>query len=295
MAKLPPLTALRCFEAAARHKSFSLAARELHVTQSAVSHQVRQLEDWFGLTLFDRQGRQTVPTPRGETLASSLGDAFTIMHEACRVMKSGASGTPLTIAVLPSIATIWLIPRLEAFFQRFPHIPVKVIYLLPGVPLNFADIDIAITWSREGSVPARVTRLFSGDTVAVANPALLARDGPFGRPADLLHAHLLHDTDHTGWQRYMKRLGLRHPPANGDPVFEDFNLLRAAVLSGQGLALCPRSLIRDDVAAGRLVELFPETCINEDWGYWLAEPDSTEGRAEGIAAFKDWVLAEAAA
>ncbi|MFO1034415.1 MAG: LysR family transcriptional regulator [Hyphomicrobiales bacterium] len=176
MAKLPPLTALRCFEAAARHKSFSLAARELHVTQSAVSHQVRQLEDWFGLTLFDRQGRQTVPTAKGEQLAESLGDAFAIMQEACRVVKSGSTGAPLTIAVLPSIATIWLIPRLEAFFQQHPNIPVKVIYLLPGVPLSLKT-RTSPSPAREGAMEGKATRLFSGDTVAVANPALIARDG----------------------------------------------------------------------------------------------------------------------
>lgn len=196
MAKLPPLNALRCFEAAARHRSFSRAASELHVTQSAVSHQVRQLEDWFGVMLFERQGRQTVPTGKGETLASGLAEAFAIMQESCRQVKTSQAGATLTIAVLPSIATIWLIPKLAAFFKAHPEIPVKVVYLLAGQPLSFNDIDIAITWGTERSQhEGRATRLLLGDSVAVANPALIAREGPFERSHALLHAPLLHDTD----------------------------------------------------------------------------------------------------
>jgi LysR family transcriptional regulator, glycine cleavage system transcriptional activator len=295
MAKLPPLNALRCFEAAARHRSFSRAASELHVTQSAVSHQVRQLEDWFGIMLFERQGRQTLPTSRGEALALDLAEAFGIMLDACRQVKAGHGGATLTIAVLPSIATIWLIPKLEAFFQAHPTIPVKVVYLLQGQPLSFDDIDIAITWGKDGANAGKAVRLLAGDTVAVANPALIARDGPFDKSHSLLHAPLLHDTDRQGWLRFMKKLGLRHANPDSGPVFEDFNLLRAAALAGQGLALCPRSLIMDDVKAGRLVHLFDGTAINEDWGYWLVEPENTEGRADAIAAFKAWILGEAAA
>jgi len=296
LAKLPPLNALRCFEAAARHRSFSRAAGELHVTQSAVSHQVRQLEDWFGIMLFERQGRQTVPTPKGETLANGLAEAFAVMAESCRQVKASQTGATLTIAVLPSIATIWLIPKLNAFFKTHPEVPVKVVYLLAGQPLNFNDIDIAITWGKEGSAgEGRATRFLAGDSVAVANPALIAREGPFERSQSLLHASLLHDTDRQGWQRFMKRLGLRHANPEGGPVFEDFNLLRAAALAGQGLALCPRSLIQDDVSAGRLVLLFEGTAINEDWGYWLVEPHHKEGRADAISAFKAWLMKEAGA
>jgi LysR family glycine cleavage system transcriptional activator len=296
MTKLPPLNALRCFESAARHRSFSRAAEELHVTQSAVSHQVRQLEDWFGIMLFERQGRQTVPTSKGETLATGLAEAFGIMQDACRQVRASQTGATLTIAVLPSIATIWLIPKLAAFFKAHPDVPVKVVYLLAGQPLNFNDIDIAITWETEVSRGGgKAVRLLAGDTVAVANPTLIAREGPFEKSHALLHAPLLHDTDRQGWQRFMKKLGLRHANPESGPVFEDFNLLRAAALAGQGLALCPRSLIQDDVLAGRLVLLFEGTAINEDWGYWLVEPSNTEGRADAIAAFKSWLMREAAA
>lgn len=246
--------------------------------------------------LFERQGRQTLPTSKGETLASGLADAFAIMAESCRQVKSAQSGNTLTIAVLPSIATIWLIPKLAAFFKEHPEIPVKVVYLLAGQPFNFNDIDIAITWGKAGNAgDGRAIRFLAGDSVAVANPALIAREGPFERSHSLLHAPLLHDTDRQGWQRFMKKLGIRHANPESGPVFEDFNLMRAAALAGQGLALCPRSLIQDDVNGGRLVVLFEGTAINEDLGYWLVEPENTEGRADAIAAFKAWLMKEAGA
>ncbi|MCA0432897.1 MAG: LysR family transcriptional regulator [Proteobacteria bacterium] len=295
MPKLPPLNALRCFEAAARLRNFSRAADELHVTQSAVSHQVRLLEDWFEMQLFERQGRQTIPTPRGEALAHSLHEAFGLMKEACRQVKISQSGATLTIAVLPSIATIWLIPRLDDFFRTYPQIPVKVVYLIAGQPLNFDEIDIAVTWGKSGPAEGVSTRLFPGDTVAVANPQLISRAGPFDKANALLHAPLLHDTDRQGWQRFMKRLGLRHANPEGGPVFEDFNLLRAAALAGQGIALCPRSLVAEDVQAGRLVFLYEGTAINEDMGYWLVEPENKEGRIGPIAAFKSWLSAKTGA
>ncbi len=166
-----------------------------------------------------------------------------------------------------------------------------------GNTINSAGLtDIAITWGTERSQhEGRATRLLVGDSVAVANPALIAREGPFERSHALLHAPLLHDTDRQGWQRFMRKLGLRHANQESGPVFEDFNLLRAAALAGQGLALCPRSLIQDDVSAGRLVVLFEGTAINEDLGYWLVEPHNTEGRASAIGAFKAWLMKEAGA
>ncbi len=121
LTRLPSLNALRCFEAAARSGSFSRAAEELNVTQSAVSHQVRQLEQWFGLSLFDRQGRQTVPTPKGQELARSLAEAFDIMGAACRRIAQSETGPALTIAALPSIATIWLIPGCRSSSPRIPR------------------------------------------------------------------------------------------------------------------------------------------------------------------------------
>ncbi len=290
VSRLPSLNALRCFEAAARSGSFSRAAEELNVTQSAVSHQVRQLEDWFGVSLFDRMGRQTIPTPKGQELARSLAEAFDIMAAACRRLSQSENGPALTIAALPSIATIWLIPRLSQFFLDHPEVSVKVIYAFTGQKINFDECDIAILWGPGEWEGTRSTRLLAGNTVAVCNPNYLEKEGPFEVPQAILGKSLLHDTDRLDWQNWMRHAGLKHAGPSPGPIFQDFNLLRAAALAGQGIALCPRSLISDDLASGRLVQLF-ETAIKLDYAYSILEPASGSGRrTETITLFKDWLL-----
>lgn len=292
MARLPPLNALRCFEAAARHQSFSKAAQELHVTQSAISHQIRLIEDWFGMSLFVRQGRQTIPTGQGREFAEAVEDAFKIVQDAAARLKSSEANPTLTIASIPSIATIWLIPRLEGFFKAHPEFPVKVVYSIYGQPIDFADIDICITWGTKGSDEHRHTLLFPGATIAVGNPALIERTGPFDAPETLLSAPLLHDSSRVDWQVFMRLAGIRNAQQCPGPIFEDFNFLRAAALAGQGLALCPKSVVQSDIDAGRLVELYKGIVVKEDFGYWLVEP-SDEKIPPAREAFKKWLLSRA--
>lgn len=295
ISRLPSLNALRCFEAAARSGSFSRAAEELNVTQSAVSHQVRQLEQWFGLSLFDRLGRQTMPTPKGQQLARSLAEAFDIMGAACRRLAQSEAGPSLTIAALPSIATIWLIPRLSQFFLDHPEISVKIIYAYYGQKIDFDECDIGILWGPGEWEGCHSTRLLDGDTVAVCNPNYLEKEGPFAQPQSILAKPLLHDTDRLDWQNWMRHAGVKHAGPSPGPVFQDFNLLRAAALAGQGLALCPRSLVADDVASGRLVQLF-DTAIKRDYAYCIIEPADGNGRrTDAIIQFRDWLLTSARA
>ncbi len=290
MARLPSLNALRCFEAAARSGSFSRAAEELNVTQSAVSHQVRQLEDWFGLTLFDRQGRQTIPTAKGQELARSLAEAFDIMAAACRRLQQNEHGPALTIAALPSFATIWLIPRLSQFFREHPEVSVKVVYAFAGQKLDFDEIDIAVLWGPPGEWEGfRATKLLPGATAPICNPIFLDREGPFDVPQAILGKPLLHDDDRLDWQNWMRHAGLKHAGPAPGPIFQDFNLLRAATLAGQGIALCPLSLIADDLLSGRLVQLF-DIAIKEDYAYTIVEPASGKGRrSEALEVFKQWL------
>ena len=289
MARLPSLNALRCFEAAARSGSFSRAAEELNVTQSAVSHQVRQLEDWFGLALFDRQGRQTLPTPKGQELARSLAEAFDIMAAACRRLQQSESGPALTIAALPSFATIWLIPRLSQFFQDHPEVSVKVVYAFAGQKLDFDEIDIAVLWGPGDWEGCQATPLLPGATAPICNPIFLEKQGPFDVPQAILGKPLLHDDDRLDWQNWMRHAGLKHAGPAPGPIFQDFNLLRAATLAGQGIALCPLSLIADDLSSGRLVQLF-DIAIKQDYSYSIIEPENVSGRrSEALDTFKRWL------
>jgi LysR family transcriptional regulator, glycine cleavage system transcriptional activator len=294
LARLPPLNALKCFETAARHGSFSRAAEELHVTQSAVSHQIRQLEEWFGVPLFDRQGRQTLPTPKGLELAASLAEAFGIMDAACqRIAKSDGKST-LTIAAIPSIATIWLIPRLPAFQKAHPNIGVRLLHAIYEQPIDFEDVDLAIVYGEWSQAPPGATKFLEGVSYPVCSALYLEQAGPLKEPADLLKCGLLHDFDRRPWSRWFKAAGTRIDDPLPGPLFEGFNLLHSAILAGQGVGLAPTAILADDLKAGRLVKLF-DTPILEEKAYFISEPaNPRESRADEVAMFKAWLLGEAA-
>ncbi len=287
----PPLAALRVFEAVARHGSFSRAANELCVTQSAVSHQVRGLEAWFGTPLFERSGNRATLLPHASELASALRRAFGDVATACQRARRAGGPPGLTVAVIPSVAICWLIPRLGAFRAIAPGLGVRVIYALHGQPIDFSDVEVAIVFAETPPALAgmTVTHFLPGRTVPVCAPHL----GQPGTATEMLAAGLLHDTDLSGWRAWLDTAGLPEVEVAPGPVFEDFNLLRAAVLAGQGIALCPPAIIADDLCQGRLLRL-SEIAIRESYGYYVvstAEPQAQSGPA--VAAFRNWLLSTA--
>jgi LysR family glycine cleavage system transcriptional activator len=294
VARLPPLNALKCFEAAARTGSFSRAADELHVTQSAVSHQIRHLEEWFGVALFDRQGRQTLPNMQGSELARSLAEAFTIVGAACQRIAKSEGKASLTIAAIPSIATIWLIPRLPAFMRLHPEINVRLMHAVYDYPIDFEDVDLAIIYGDWDEAPLHATKFLEGVSVPVCNPVYLEQMGPFRKPADLLKCSLLHDLDRRPWSRWFKAAGLKNEDQQPGPLFEGFNLLHSAMLAGQGVGLAPTAILADDLKEGRLVRLFDTEVLHEK-AYYIIEPASPRlSRAGEVATFKDWLLKQVA-
>lgn len=289
----PPLGALRVFEAVARHGSFSRAADELCVTQSAVSHQVRGLEAWFGAPLFARSGNRATLLPHAAELAAALARAFGDVDAACRRARRAGGPPSLTVAVIPSVAICWLIPRLGSFRALVPGLEVRVVYALHGQPIDFGDVDVAVVFA--GAPPLlpemTVTPFLPGRTVPVCAPHL----GQPATAAEMLAAGLLHDTDASGWRAWLDASGAPEVEVPAGPMFEDFNLLRAAALAGQGVALCPPAIIVDDLREGRLVPL-SETAIRDGYGYYIvsaAEPDPQRG--PGIEAFRAWLLSTAPA
>ena len=295
MFRLPPLNALKCFEAAARHQSFSKAADELHVTQSAVSHQIRQLEQWFGVTLFDRQGRLTAPTPEGSELAAALAEAFGQMQSACSRIAKNEGRTTLTIASIPSIATIWLIPRLPDFMKKHPGITVRLMHAYYDQPVDFGDVDLAINYGDWDEAPAGATHFLSGVSVPVASAMYLDQHGPFNEPADLLKTTLLHDQDRKAWPQWFKAASVPVKASLPGPLFEGFNMLHSAILAGQGVGLAPTALLRRDMDQGNLVRLFPIEVLQHR-AYFITEPAvARTSRANEVAVFKEWLLREAKA
>lgn len=284
----PPLGALRVFEAVARLGSFSRAADELCVTQSAVSHQIRGLEAWFGAALFERSGNRAILMGHAAELAAALGRAFGDVDAACRRARRAGGPAILTVAVIPSVAICWLIPRLGHFRAVAPGLEVRVVYALHGQPIDFADVDVAVVFAAAPPVFPGMTAapFLPGRTVPVCAPHL-------GHPRsaeDMLTAGLLHDTDASAWRLWFDASGAPELTLAAGPVFEDFNLLRAAALAGQGVALCPPAIIADDLREGRLVQL-SDTAIRDGYGYYVVsavEPDTQHGHA--IKAFRGWLL-----
>lgn len=298
---LPPLTALRSFEAVARLGSFRAAAESLCVTQSAVSHQIRNVESWLGAPLFERQGNRTRLLPHGAELARRISLAFGEIEVACDHARARGGDDVLVVAAIPSVATCWLIPRLSRFRAAHPGIRIRIIYALHGSDINFRDIHLAFVFSRGEPVFANAQSRFflSGHCVPVCSPALLQSLGHApATVADFLRLGLLHDRSSEGWREWLSAIAATGESGDGTPViegatFEDFSLLRAAALSGQGVALCPRAMISPDLDTGRLVQVSDRILV-EGYDYYVlsalaVEPPSIRRAAQ---LFLDWTIAE---
>lgn len=287
-----PLNALRALDAVVKTGSFKAAADLLFVTQSAVSHQIRHLEEWLGGPLFDREGGRPRLLPHGAELARAVSLSLAEMEAACGRARTGMKAGPLVIAAIPSVAVCWLIPRLAGFRAAHPDMEIRVVYAMHGRDVDFRDVHLAFVFAKGLPELAGVTAepFLPGDSVPVCSPAILRGARP-ERPSEFLSLGLLHDTDQSGWAAWFRRMGVPMPVLAGAPVFEDFNLLRAAALAGQGVALCPRAMIGDDIAAGRLVAL-SDVSVQGDQGYCLLSGPGAQGAlAQAALSFRDWAFA----
>jgi LysR family transcriptional regulator, glycine cleavage system transcriptional activator len=287
-----PLNALRCFEVVARTRSFTLAAAELHVTQSAVSHQIKQLEQWVGSPLFERRGNSCKMLPYAATLANSLSAVFSELDTACRRARSGTTSKPLVIAVIPSVATCWLIPRLSDFRKRFPEITTRVVYAIHGHHIDFNEVDVAIIYAQQKPEIRNTiaTHLLAGDSAPVCSASFLELQGELQTPDQILKAGLLHDTDRRGWAEWFRKATPQKMDFAEGLIFEDFNLLRAATLAGQGISLCPLTIIEDDLRSNRLIAL-SSVIVNSASAYYLVESTRTTSvPRDDIKHFHDWVF-----
>lgn len=291
----PPLNALRAFEAVARTGSFRAAAESLFVTQPAISHQIKHLEEWLGGPLFDRGGRVPVLLPRGVSLARELTMALDAIAAACRRARPVAS-TGVVVAAIPSVAICWLIPRLPRFRALHPDIQLRVVYAHHGQEIDFQTTDLAFTFADSCPEAEGMSSepFMSGRSIPVASPALVGSE-PLGLTTrDLLKVGLLHDNDLSGWRTWLDRAGQPVPEALPGAVFEDFNLLRVAALAGQGVALCSLAMIRPDLAEGRLVQL-SEISVLEGFNYYLTQSDMVPldpARHRARQALLSWIRSE---
>ncbi|CAH0534259.1 Glycine cleavage system transcriptional activator [Vibrio stylophorae] len=291
--RLPPLNSLKVFEAAARHLSFTRAAEELFVTQAAVSHQIKALEEFLALKLFRRRNRSLFLTEEGQSYFLDIKDIFAAISDATdKVLARSAKGT-LTVSLTPSFAIQWLVPRLSDFNEQEPDIDVRI----KAVDLDDGsltdDVDVAIYYGRGNWPGLRVDKLYQETLIPVCSPKLLTGPKPMRQLADLAQHTLLHDTSRKEWKAYAKNNDLLNLNVNHGPIFSHSSMVLQAAIHGQGVALANSVLAQPDLEAGRLVCPFDEVLVSKNAFYVVSHDKHTDtGR---VQAFRDWILARAEA
>jgi LysR family glycine cleavage system transcriptional activator len=296
--RLPPLNALRAFEAAARHLNFSRAADELSVTPGAVSQQIQNLEDYVGAALFKRTPKGLLLTDAAQTALPALREAFDRLAEAASLLTAAVDGRRLTLTAPPSFAAKWLVPRLGAFEQAHPQVDVWLSAAIELVDLTAGEVDIAVRYGGGRYPGLEVKRLFSETVIPVASPAHL-EEHPLNSPADLANHILLHDGSPDlddscpDWSMWLAARGLKGVDGMRGPRFNQSSLVIEAAVNGRGVALAKRTLAAADLEAGRLVAPL-QIATAVDFAYYLVHPKA-KGRLPQVKAFVSWIEAEALA
>ncbi len=292
--QIPPLNALRAFEAVARHLSFTGAADELGVTQGAVSQQVKKLEAHLGLLMFRRVHQGLLLTDAGQTYLPVVREAFDGLALGTRNLKSRERGGVLTVSVSAGFATKWLVPRSHRFHERHPDIDLRISTSQEHINFARGDVDLAVRHG-DGIWPdLDAVCLMAENVFPVCSPALAEEPGGLKAPIDLRHHTLLRSWRPDYWPRWFAAAGAAGAvDTTRGPAFNDHSNAIQAAIDGQGVALGRTALVGDDLLAGRLVRPF-ERVIPADIAYWIVCPTGTGGRPK-IVAFRDWLLAEAEA
>lgn len=287
--RLPPLVALRTFEAAARHASFSRAAEELLVTHSAVSHQIKSLEAHLGLVLFRRLHRRVVLTEAGEALFDKVRTAFDLLETGTDQVVSSYKLRPLVVSCIATFSMRWLMPRLHDFHTRYPDIDVRL--CAPDSPLEFFrdDVDVSIRSGGHEAWPSglEVQPFLDEAFGPVCSPELLRRY-PLHHPDDLRHHTLLHtETRKTAWADWLRLTGVETIDATAGQRFDTFYFLLQAAASSFGVAIGPDVLVADDITAGRLVA--PFGFVPSGRSMFVLYP-TLRAHNPQLTAFRDWLM-----
>ena len=296
--RLPPLNAVRAFEAAARHGNFTRAADELSVTQGAVSHQVRSLEEWFGFALFERHKREVRLTQKGETYLTFVRAMLNELHSVTQMVRGKTTEESLCISVPESFAVNWLIGRLGSFTERHPELTVRL------TSQNQIDdqgkvvgeegthwVDLRIRYGRAKWPGLRVLKLFDEQVFPVCHPDYGA--GQLRELGDLSHHALIHDDMQMSWVSWLRSVGAEHIAPPHGPAFSHSHMALQAAAAGLGIALARSALAHDYLKSGALVRPF-DMCAPAEHGYYLLCQERMANLPK-IQAFKTWVLEQASA
>ena len=291
--RLPSLNALRAFEAAARHLSFSRAADELNVTKAAVSHQVKALEEDLGLPLFQRLNRALMLTPAGQTLFPAITDALALMRTAVTKVKRQDQTGELTVTTLDSFAAIWLVPRLRRFREAHRDIDVRITTSDESIDFSRGDVDLAIRYGAGQWPGVEAERLMTEELFPVCAPSLLEKGPALKKPSDLANHTLLHDYGLVTWRGWLMAIGEDNVDVERGSHYQHSNLVLQAAEQGDGVALARSVLAADALAAGRLIKPF-DISLPAEYAYYLVCPPLHLQRPK-VQAFRAWLLAESEA
>ncbi len=255
----PPLNALRTFACAGRHLSFVHAAEELNVTPGAVSRQVKALEEWLGAPLFRRRHKQVLLTPLGRNYLQAVSEPLERIASATERARQMDAERPIAISCYPTFALRWLVPRWGQFYDRHPDIDVQLTTTLQPVDFSRGDVDAAILVGEgpESWPGLEAVKLVDVDLLPVCSPRLCTGPDALRDPVDLSRFTLLHGTPRReDWQRWLRHAGISGIDADGGVTFDSLNLSIQAAVEGLGVAIAVDALVKDDLAAGRLVQPF---------------------------------------
>ena len=309
--RLPPLNALKAFEATARNLSVKRAAVELNVTSAAVSHQIRALEEYLGVQLFRRYNRALEMTDVAKAALPKLGEGFDCMAQAVTILRSQQGGGALTVSSAPSFASRWLMPRLHRFIAGHPEIDVRISARMRRVSVDgkgdvaeratldawLADSDVAILYGRGHVSGLLIERLLDLSITPICSPKLLTGDNPLRSGEDLRHHLLLHDD--TGelydnepfWGLWLREAGIKGVDANKGPHFSHSVLAFEAAIDAVGILASMPALAAEDLASGKLITPFDLSVKLPD-GYYMACGEHADERP-AVAAFRSWMRDEA--
>ena len=291
---------LRAFEAVARQLNFRAAAEELALTQSAVSRQIQGLEDDVGVSLFHRHTRAVELTSAGALLLRAVAPSLDRIDGAVRQIRQSAGRRSVSLTTFASFASMWLIPRLEAFQQAHADIDIRIDASDVAVDLEISDLDLALRYAPASHVPAHAIRLFGEQMTPVASPWLLKGGTPLKKPGDLARFTLIEagDAHHThlewlSWRRWLEAYATPALEPKRWLYFNQANQMVQAALTGQGVVLARLPLVAESLASGDLVEPLQRMRLESPMAYWLVTGPRNVARPE-VTAFCNWLQAQAA-
>jgi DNA-binding transcriptional LysR family regulator len=287
---LPSLTALQFFDAAARHLSFTRAAAELCVTQSAISRQIRQLEEYIGQQLFHRSTNRLILTSTGAEYAATVRLVLDQAEAATlRLMAYNGKGAQLTLALLPTFGSRWLVPRIGDFVALHPSLQLNIKTYIEPFEFETSEVDVAIHFGSDAWVGAVCHRLMGEAAVPVCAPSLLGGKQPLSDPRAVVNLPLLqHTTRPLAWLEWCSQVEAPATNALGGVRFDHFYMMIQAAIAGLGVALLPRFLVNDELAGGRLVAA-ADHALETSSAYWLVYPEK-KAQLPAVGQFRDWLL-----